>query len=99
MQINRLQEEQQTREEIHSAHIGAAKDIAFKEGKVAAHDEVSLEVQKLRDLIENMRSESSNKSKRLIELQFEVEELQKSKRKSMDELADAGERLKKEREA
>lgn len=98
MQIARLQEEQLTKEEVHQAHLGAAKDIAFRDGKIAGKEETAVELQKLRDLIETLRSESSAKSKRLIEVQFEAEELQKAKRKATEELEETAAKLTRERE-
>ena len=53
---------------MHQAHLGAAKDIAFRDGKIAGKEETSVELQKLRDLIDSLRSESSAKSKRLIQI-------------------------------
>jgi hypothetical protein len=45
-----------------------------------------LENNKLRDIIESLRADVSVKSKRVIELQFEIEELQKYKKKSVNEI-------------
>ena len=57
-----------------------------------------MENNKLRDIIENLRSDLSHKSKRNIELQFEIEELQKFKKKSQAETEELYQRMSKERE-
>ena len=59
---------------------------------------MSLENRKLREVIESLRQELSVKSKRLLELQFEQEELQKSRKRNQTEIEEYQARLAKERE-
>jgi len=59
---------------------------------------MSLENRKLREVIESLRQELSVKSKRLIELQFEQEELHKSRKRYQTEIEEQQARLSKERE-
>jgi len=60
---------------------------------------MSLENRKLREVIESLRQELSTKSKRLIELQFEQEELQKSRKRQQSEIEEYQQRMTRERES
>ncbi len=66
--------------------LASAADGAFQMGRRQAEEEMSLENRKLREVIDSLRAELGVKSKRLIELQFEQEELQKGRRKQTGEL-------------
>jgi len=59
---------------------------------------MTVEITKLRGVIDGLRADLSIKSKRVIELQFEVEELSKAKKKMGLEVEDLGIKLNKERE-
>lgn len=59
---------------------------------------MTLENTKLRGLIDTLRQDLSAKSKRCIEMQFEVEELNKVKRKGAIETEELYVKLSKERE-
>ena len=59
---------------------------------------MATENRKLREMIDSLRTEVSAKSKRVIELQFEVEELAKYKKKSIMEVEELYGKLTKERE-
>ncbi len=59
---------------------------------------MTLENTKLRGLIDALRHDLSAKSKRCIEMQFEVEELNKAKRKGALETEELYVKLSKERE-
>ena len=59
---------------------------------------MTVEITKLRGMIDGLRADLSTKSKRVIELQFEVEELSKAKKKMGLEVEDLGIKLNKERE-
>jgi hypothetical protein len=85
---------------IREVEVRAVREVerAREEGKKAAAEEQSLENGKLRELIESLRLELTQKSKRLIELQFEVEELLKMKKRMGNELEEANSKALKERE-
>ena len=74
------------------------RDEAYFKGRKEAADEMVTENRKLREMIDGLRVEISTKSKRVIEMQFEVEELQKTKKKQMVEVEELYCKLNKERE-
>ena len=78
--------------------MGLGKDEAYCRGRKEATDELVTENKKLRDLIDGLRVDINSKSKRCIELQFECEELQKYKKKSVIEIEELYSKLGKERE-
>lgn len=81
------------------AKIALVRDEAMALGRKQAEDEVALENRKLREVIESLRAEVSMKSKRLIELQFDSEEVLKAKKKLQSELEDAASKAGRERES
>ena len=59
---------------------------------------MTIENKKLREVIDSLRLELSQKSKRLIEIQFENDELQKNKKKACLEVEEMYVKLQRERD-
>lgn len=78
--------------------LSKTRDEAYYKGRKEAAEEMTLENKKLREIIDQLRSEMSIKSKRVIELQFEIEELHKFKKKSISEVEELYQKLNKERD-
>jgi predicted secreted protein len=68
-------------------------------GRKQAEEEMQLENRKLREVIESLRAEMGAKSKRLIELQFEMEEIQKARKRQAAEMEENQSRMVRERES
>ena len=76
----------------------SAKEEVYFKGRRDCSDEMTVEITKLRGVIDALRADLSGKGKRVIELQFEVEELAKAKRKASFEIEELSLKLSKERE-
>lgn len=85
-------------EKDSAQQLQSAKEEAYFKGRRDCSDEMTVEITKLRGVIDGLRADLSIKSKRVIELQFEVEELSKAKKKMGLEVEDLGIKLNKERE-
>ena len=71
---------------------------AYCKGRKESAEEMLIENRKLREIIDSLRLETSQKSKRVIEMQFELEELAKYKKKSLVEIEELYSNINKERE-
>jgi len=78
--------------------LSKVKDESYCKGRLEGSDEMALENNKLREIIESLRTEVSTKGKRLIEIQFEMEELSRGKRRHQAEAEELSQKLAKERE-
>ncbi|TNV85058.1 hypothetical protein FGO68_gene11920 [Halteria grandinella] len=105
-QVSHLQQELSAKESIlkdkysreSDAKLQLTHETAFTQGRHQAEEELSIENSKLRTLIDSLRNELSLKSKRLIEMQFEFEEVSKQKKRVMVEMEEQKERGCRERE-
>ncbi|TNV85022.1 hypothetical protein FGO68_gene17136 [Halteria grandinella] len=105
-QVSHLQQELSAKESIlkdkysreSDAKLQLTHETAFTQGRHQAEEELSIENSKLRALIDSLRNELSLKSKRLIEMQFEFEEVSKQKKRLMVEMEEQKERGCRERE-
>eukprot|EP00347_Sterkiella_histriomuscorum_P000012 403377522 len=78
--------------------LQTAREESYYKGRKDCSDEMTTENTKLRTLIDSLRKDLSEKSKRAIELQFEVEEVNKIKRKSAIEVEELYVKLNREKE-
>ncbi len=78
--------------------VSQASENGFQLGRQSAEDELGMENRRLREVIDGMRQEMSGKQKRLIELQFEYEELSKSKKRLQGEMEEMQMRINRERD-
>jgi hypothetical protein len=55
--------------------LAKVRDESYYKGRKDASEEMTIENKKLREIIDSLRAETSTKGKKLIETQYEVEEL------------------------
>lgn len=77
-----ISSEEQTKKETkeyyerdYELRVQKQRDEAYYKGRKEGADEMTLENNKLREIIESLRSEVSVKGKKLVELQFTVDDL------------------------
>jgi len=74
--MGRLQEQQQL-DRLEKSLLERGHDEAYREGYRQATEELSLENEKLRKMIENLHSEVSAKQKLIAEANFKIGDLEK----------------------